>query len=70
MDCDVEAMQKLHYEQLLKESNILQIADWLKALDQPSLKQIPATLLNKAIALRNKMLSSPKPLIFQHGDLS
>jgi streptomycin 6-kinase len=69
MDCYVETMQKLHHRQLLKKSNLPHIADWLKALDEPSLKQIPTTLLNKAIELRNKMLSSPKPLIFLHGDL-
>jgi streptomycin 6-kinase len=70
MNCYVETMQKLHYQQqLFEESNPAHIADWLKALDKPSLKQIPATLLNKAIDLRNKMLASPKPLIFLHGDL-
>ena len=69
MDCYVETMQKLHHQQLLKELNPPSVADWLKALDEPSLKIIPPTLLNKAIELRNKMLSSPKPLIFLHGDL-
>lgn len=70
MNCYVETMQKLHHQQqLLEESNSTHIADWLKALDEPSLKQILTTLLNKAIELRNKMLASPKPLIFLHGDL-
>lgn len=74
MNCYVETMQKLHHQhyhqqQLLEESNSTHMADWLKALDEPSLKQIPTTLLNKAIELRNKMLASPKPLIFIHGDL-
>ncbi|WP_133129845.1 aminoglycoside phosphotransferase family protein [Legionella yabuuchiae] len=69
MDCYVETMRKLHHQQLPKESNPPQITDWLNVLDEPSLKQIPTALLNKAIELRNKMLSSPKPLIFLHGDL-
>ena len=69
MDCYVETMRRLHHQQLPKESNPPHVADWLKVLDEPSLKQIPTTLLNKAIELRNKMLSSPRPLIFLHGDL-
>lgn len=69
MDCYIETMGKIHHQLLLKESNSPHIADWLKALDKPSLYQIPPVLLNKAIELRNKMLSSPKPLIFLHGDL-
>lgn len=69
MDCYIETMQKLHHQQLLKEANLPHVTDWLKVLDKPSLKRIPAILLNKAIKLRNKMLSTPKPLIFLHGDL-
>ena len=69
MDCYVETMRKLHQQQLPKESNPPHVIDWLKVLDEPSLKQIPIKLLNKAIELRKKMLSSPKPLIFLHGDL-
>ncbi|MFT4059791.1 MAG: aminoglycoside phosphotransferase family protein [Legionella sp.] len=68
-DCYVETMRRLHFQQLPKESNHPSVADWLKVLDEPYLTQIPTTLLNKAIELRNKMLSSPKPLIFLHGDL-
>ncbi len=69
MDCYVETMRRLHFQQLPKESNHPSVADWLKVLDEPNLTQIPTTLLYKAIELRNKMLSSPKPLIFLHGDL-
>lgn len=70
MNCYLVTMQKLHCQQLLKESNFPHVADWLKALDKPSLnKHIPSALLNKAIELKNKILSSPKPLIFLHGDL-
>lgn len=69
MDCYVETMQRLHLQQLPKESNHPSVANWLKVLDEPCLTQIPTTLLNKAIELRNKMLSSPQPLIFLHGDL-
>ena len=69
MDCYVETMRRLHHQELPNESNSPYVADWLKVFDEPSLKQIPTTLLNKAIELRNKMLSSPKPLIFLHGDL-
>lgn len=45
------------------------IADRLKAVDEFSLKQIPAALLNKTIEPRNKMLALPKPLIFLHDYL-
>lgn len=69
MDHYVETMRRLHSQQLPKEANFPFVADWLRVLDEPFLKQIPDALLNKAIELRNKMLSSPKPLIFLHGDL-
>jgi streptomycin 6-kinase len=69
MDCYVETMRRLHFHQLPKESNHPSVADWLKVLDKLCLTQIPTTLLNKAIELRNKILSSPKPLVFLHGDL-
>ena len=66
MNCYVETMQKLHHQQLLLEkSNSTHIADWLKALDEPSLEQIPTTLLNKAIELRNKMHQGSSLLIIE-----
>ncbi len=67
MDCYIETMHKLHNQHLPKQYN--HIADWLQALDQPSSKTIPALILNRAISLRNKLLASPKPLLFLHGDL-
>lgn len=70
MDCYVETMQRLHQHQpQLKQSPHPQVADWLKVLESPTLQQIPITMLDKAVALRNKLLASPKPLIFLHGDL-
>ncbi|HHF7375822.1 aminoglycoside phosphotransferase family protein [Legionella bozemanae] len=69
MDCYVQTMQKLHNKHLPKKQNDYHIADWLKALDTPTSKQIPAFILNRAIDLRNKLLSSLKSLVFLHGDL-
>lgn len=70
MDCYVETMQRLHQHQpQLKQSPHPQVADWLKVLESPRLQQIPIPMLDKAVALRNKLLASPKPLIFLHGDL-
>ncbi|MDR3501187.1 MAG: aminoglycoside phosphotransferase family protein [Legionella sp.] len=70
MDCYVETMQRLHCNQpQFEQSNHPQVADWLQAFDSPALQQIPTVLLKKAIELRNKLLSSLKPLIFLHGDL-
>lgn len=69
IDCYVETMQRLHHQHLPKKLNHPHITDWLKALNQPTLEQIPVALLNKAIELRNKLLSSTKQLIFLHGDL-
>lgn len=70
MDCYVETMQRLHHNQPQhNQSNHPQVADWLTVFDSPALQQIPVHLLDKAIVLRNKLLSAPKPLIFLHGDL-
>lgn len=70
MDCYVETMQRLHQHQpQLKQSPHPQVADWLTVLESPTLQQIPITMLDKAVALRNKLLASPKQLIFLHGDL-
>ncbi|KTD42866.1 aminoglycoside phosphotransferase family protein [Legionella parisiensis] len=69
MDCYVQTMQKLHNKHVPKKQNVYHIADWLKALDMPASKQIPAPILNRAIDLRNKLLSSQESLVFLHGDL-
>ncbi|MCE0722005.1 MULTISPECIES: aminoglycoside phosphotransferase family protein [Legionella] len=69
MDCYVSTIQKLHNKHLPKKQNYPHIADWLKALDTPTSKQIPAPVLNRAIGLRNQLLSSLKSPIFLHGDL-
>lgn len=69
MECYVKTMQKLHSKHLPKKQNDYHIADWLKALDTPASKQIPIHILNRAIDLRNKLLSSLKSLVFLHGDL-
>ncbi|HHT0594180.1 TPA: aminoglycoside phosphotransferase family protein [Legionella anisa] len=69
MDCYVQTMQKLHNKHLVKKQNYHHIADWLKALDAPASDQIPLSILNRAIDLRNKLLSSIKTPVFLHGDL-
>ncbi|MFJ1269582.1 aminoglycoside phosphotransferase family protein [Legionella lytica] len=70
MDCYVDTLQRLHHKQArFKQSNYPQVADWLKVFDSPALQAIPNALLNKAVTLSNKLLTSSKPLIFLHGDL-
>lgn len=69
MDSYIETMHRLHHQHLPKKSNYPHVSDWLNVLEQPNLKQIPPVLLNKAIELKNKLLSSSKPLILLHGDL-
>ncbi len=69
MDSYVETMQRLHDQQEIKKLNYLDIADWLRVFDKPNLKSIPIDLLNKAIELRKKLLSSSKSFILLHGDL-
>lgn len=65
----VEMMQKLHGKSLSDKYKYDHIADWLTVLDNPGSEKIPASLLNRAINLRNRLLSSMRPLIFLHGDL-
>jgi streptomycin 6-kinase len=70
MDCYIGTMQKLHARRLPEKHHYRPISDWLKAIDQliPN-NPCPSDLLEKAISLKNTLLSSMTSHVFLHGDL-
>jgi streptomycin 6-kinase len=69
MDCYVRTMQELHNKPFPTKHDFRHISDWLKAIDKAMSDSIPKELLNKAIHLKNKLLSSPSKQFVLHGDL-
>lgn len=69
MGCYVKTMQKLHDKPIPLMHSFRHIEDWLKAINQRAIDQIPKELLNKAIYLKNKLLSAPSKQFVLHGDL-
>jgi streptomycin 6-kinase len=69
MDCYINTMKKLHDKKFSNKYEYRHIADWLKILDQLLPKEMPARLLNRALELREKLLTSMGALVFLHGDL-
>lgn len=69
MDRYIETMQGLHNKKIALNNNNLHISDWLKALDKASPHKIPATLLNRAIHLKDSLLKTSNTQLFLHGDL-
>jgi len=69
MDRYIETMQGLHSKNTLPKHSAIHISDWLKALDGASPNKLPATLLSRAIELRNSLLKTSSTQLFLHGDL-
>ena len=69
MDCYVNTMKKLHSNSLSIKQSYPHIADWLKIIDNLTPDQVSTHLINRAIDLRDKLLTSIGPLVFLHGDL-
>lgn len=70
MDCYIATMNKLHDQPLSHTHHYRHISEWLEAIDQ--LAATPfcfSELLEKAIHLKNKLLSTMTKHLFLHGDL-
>jgi streptomycin 6-kinase len=69
MDCYIDTMRLLHSKPLPKKNNYRHISDWLMAIDNLKSQECPLYLIQKAIALKNTLLTSMTAEIFLHGDL-
>ncbi|OAI48533.1 hypothetical protein AYO45_00940 [Gammaproteobacteria bacterium SCGC AG-212-F23] len=69
IECYVNTMQKLHEKHLPSRHPFRHISDWLKSIDKVTSKLIPAHLLEKAIATKNKLLATSSKQVLLHGDL-
>ena len=69
MDCYIDTMKKLHSKCLSNQNSYRHIKDWLRAIDNFSDKACPLHLIKKAIAIKNKLLTSMTKEVFLHGDL-
>lgn len=69
MGCYIDTMKKLHSKRLPKENNYRHIKGWLSAIDNLSNTTCPLHLIERAIVLKNELLSSMTTEIFLHGDL-
>jgi streptomycin 6-kinase len=68
-NCYATTVKKLHANRAPGHHAFCHIKDWLKALDNISLQQLPAHLVKKALASRNTLLTSLNREIILHGDL-
>jgi streptomycin 6-kinase len=69
MDSYVNTMKKLHDKRIPENHNYSHISHWLKALDNLTSDQVPVSLLNKVIHLKDSLLESIGPPVLLHGDL-
>ena len=69
MNAYCETMKKLHNKKLPLDHSFPHISDWLIAIDSVSKDKLPKLLLDKAIHLKNKLLSTMSDETFLHGDL-
>lgn len=69
MDCYIDTMKKLHSKPLPKINNYHHIRDWLIAIDKLTEAHCPASLTNKAMELKEKLLKTMTNETFLHGDL-
>lgn len=69
MDCYASTVNKLHRKKLPSKHNYRHISDWLKAIDRLTTNQLPAGMLDRAIQIKNKLLSTIQQELFLHGDL-
>lgn len=69
IDCYADTVQKLHNKLLTNRHDFRHISDWLKKLDEFKSDQLPEHLLQKAIHLKNVLLTSMRKEVLLHGDL-
>lgn len=69
MDRYISTMKKIHNHPLPKNNGFRSISFWLESIDKASPKEIPESLLIKAVTLKNQLLNSMQSHIVLHGDL-
>jgi len=69
MDAYIKTMKKLHNQRLSEHHSFPYIREWLSAIDQANSDKLPMALLNKAIQLKNNLLTTSKNELLLHGDL-
>lgn len=69
MNCYHQTLTELHAKKMQHQHTFPHIKDWLHAIDQVSADKLPLTLLQEAIHLKEKLLSSTTDQRVLHGDL-
>ena len=65
----MDTVQKLLNKSLPNKHSFRHISDWLRAIDRFKSNQLPQYLLEKAIHLKNALLTSMRTEVLLHGDL-
>jgi len=69
MDHFLSFIAKIHDHSMSKDNNFRSISSWLESIDKVKSNEIPRALVNKAIKLKNNLLTSMKNEKLLHGDL-
>lgn len=69
IDAYSKTIHKLHHSEISNNYSFPHISDWLDAIDNASKDKMPKNLIEKAVSLKNKLLSTISKEKLLHGDL-